>query len=51
MNAKKMMGAALAAMMLLGVAGCGSSDKKAADSKPAAASGSITGSGSSALLP
>lgn len=51
MKAKKIMGAVLAAMMLLGAAGCGSSEKKAADSKPAAAGGSITGSGSSALLP
>lgn len=51
MKAKQVMEAVLAAMMLLGAAGCGSSEKKAADSKPAAAGGSITGSGSSALLP
>jgi phosphate transport system substrate-binding protein len=40
----------LAGMMVLGAAGCGG--QKAADTKkPAAVSGNITGSGSSALLP
>lgn len=53
MKWKKLVLVALAAMMVVTAAGCGSSgDKdKGASGKQAAVSGSITGSGSSALLP
>lgn len=54
MKLKKLVLAALAVMMVASVAGCGGSqDQKASggDNKGAAVSGSITGSGSSALLP
>ena len=54
MKLKKLVLAALAVMMVASVAGCGGSqDQKTSggDNKGAAVSGSITGSGSSALLP
>lgn len=54
MKLKKMILAALAVMMIVGAAGCGSqqsSDKQAGGGSNTAVSGSITGSGSSALLP
>lgn len=51
MKLKKLVLAALAAMMVVSAAGCGSEQKSESDSKTAAVSGSITGSGSSALLP
>lgn len=50
MKLKKLVLAALAAMMVVSAAGCGGEQKSASDSN-AAVSGSITGSGSSALLP
>lgn len=51
MKLKKLVLAALAAMMVVSAAGCGGEQKSESDSKTAAVSGSITGSGSSALLP
>lgn len=52
MNLKKLVLMGLAAMMVFGAAGCGSSnDANKSDAKTQAVSGSITGSGSSALLP
>ena len=52
MKLKKVILVALAAMMVLGAAGCGSEQKSdAGAAKTAAVSGSITGSGSSAFLP
>ncbi len=51
MRLKKFILVALAAMMVVGAAGCGSSQKSDDGAKTAAVSGSITGSGSSALLP
>ena len=50
MKWKKLVLVALAATMAIGAAGCGS-QQKADSGKGAAVSGSITGSGSSALLP
>lgn len=49
MKLKKVILTALAAMMVLGAAGCGS--QQGSGGKQAAVKGSITGSGSSALLP
>lgn len=49
MKLKKVILTALAAMMVLGAAGCGS--QQGSGDKQAAVKGSITGSGSSALLP
>lgn len=49
MKLKKVVLVALAAMMVLGAAGCGS--QQGDGGKQAAVKGSITGSGSSALLP
>ena len=49
MRLKKLVLISLAAMMVIGAAGCGGQQKAATSS--AALSGSITGSGSSALLP
>lgn len=49
MKLKKVILTALAAMMVLGAAGCGS--QQSGGGKQAAVKGSITGSGSSALLP
>ncbi len=49
MKLKKVVLVALAAMMVLGAAGCGS--QQGSGDKQAAVKGSITGSGSSALLP
>lgn len=51
MRLKKLILISLAAMMVIGVAGCGGTQQKAAAGNKAAVSGSITGSGSSALLP
>ncbi len=51
MKLKKLVLAALAAIMIVGAAGCGSDQKSEGGSQTAALSGSITGSGSSALLP
>ena len=52
MKLKKFILVALAAMMVVGAAGCGSNQQKSDNGgKTAAVSGSITGSGSSALLP
>jgi len=52
MKLKKLIFIALAAVMVVGAAGCGSQQKADGDkSSSAAVSGSITGSGSSALLP
>ena len=52
MYLKKFILASLAALMLISAAGCGSSNSKpAATGAPAGVTGSITGSGSSALLP
>ena len=48
MKLKKVILTALAAMMVLGAAGCGS--QQSDGGKQAAVKGSITGSGSSALL-
>lgn len=51
MKLRKLVLAALAAMMVVSAAGCGSEQKSESSSNTAAVSGSITGSGSSALLP
>ncbi|WP_301859977.1 phosphate ABC transporter substrate-binding protein [uncultured Megasphaera sp.] len=52
MKLKKFILVALAAVMVVGAAGCGSNQQKSDNGgKTAAVSGSITGSGSSALLP
>lgn len=51
MKLKKLVLAALAAVMVVGAAGCGGGQKSDTASQGAAVSGSITGSGSSALLP
>mgnify|MGYP000264277839 CR=1 FL=1 len=51
MKLKKLVLIALAATMAIGVAGCGSQQQSSDSSKQASVSGSITGSGSSALLP
>lgn len=55
MNWKKLASLGIAAMLSLSILGCGgdnaSSDKAASSSDQAAVTGSITGSGSSALLP
>lgn len=51
MKLKKLVLIALAATMAIGVAGCGSQQQSSDSSKQANVSGSITGSGSSALLP
>ena len=51
MYLKKFLLASLAALMLISAAGCGSSSKPATTGAPAGVTGSITGSGSSALLP
>ena len=51
MKLKKLVLVALAAMMVLGAAGCGSQGGDDKGKKAQAVSGSITGSGSSALLP
>lgn len=51
MKLRKLVLAALAAMMVVGAAGCGGEQKSESSSNTAAVSGSITGSGSSALLP
>lgn len=50
MKLKKLILISLAAVMVIGAAGCGS-QQKASGGSSAAVSGSITGSGSSALLP
>ena len=51
MKLRKLVLAALAAMMVVSAAGCGGEQKSESSSNTAAVSGSITGSGSSALLP
>ena len=51
MKLRKLQLAALAAMMVVSAAGCGGEQKSESSSNTAAVSGSITGSGSSALLP
>ena len=51
MKLRKLVLAALAAMMVVSAAGCGGEQKSESNSNTAAVSGSITGSGSSALLP
>lgn len=51
MKLRKLVLAALAAMMVVSAAGCGGEQKNESSSNTAAVSGSITGSGSSALLP
>lgn len=51
MKLKKFILIALAAVMVIGAAGCGSQQKAPDSSSAAAVTGSITGSGSSALLP
>ena len=51
MKLKKLVLAALAAMMVVSAAGCGGEQKSESKADGAAVSGSITGSGSSALLP
>lgn len=51
MKLRKLVLAALAAMMVVSAAGCGGEQKGESSSNTAAVSGSITGSGSSALLP
>ena len=48
---KKLAVTVLAGMMVMGALGCGGGQKPADTKKPAAVSGNITGSGSSALLP
>lgn len=51
MKLRKLVLAALAAMMVVSAAGCGGEQKSESSSNTAAVSGSITGSGSSGLLP
>lgn len=51
MKLRKLVLAALAAMMVVSAAGCGGEQKSESSSNTAAVSGSITGSGASALLP
>ena len=51
MKLKKLILITLAAMMVIGAAGCGNNQQKAAAGDKKAVTGSITGSGSSALLP
>lgn len=51
MKLRKLVLAALAAMMVVSAAGCGGEQKNESSSNTAAVSGSITGSGASALLP
>ena len=51
MKLRKLVLAALAAMMVVSAAGCGGEQKSGSSSNTPAVSGSITGSGSSALLP
>lgn len=51
MKLRKLVLAALAVMMVVSAAGCGGEQKSESSSNTAAVSGSITGSGSSALLP
>ena len=51
MKLRKLVLAALAATMVVSAAGCGGEQKSESNSNTAAVSGSITGSGSSALLP